>query len=272
MNRVTLFLVHLSILALPACSFSPKIGDSTTGAAGKLSFSYSTGLLSSDEDFDCAFGCALDQAVVPGSTHRIDIEGDGASAAAAVDSSNPDVAGLTFVVDCSCEKKTSSSTTALMPANGAACEQGWTKTCRESATFAAGDSGEATLTVKDANGHAIDSTTLRVVAPVRAELRALDSDKEPLEVLRIATDGNDGGVPPTLQAAFFDGSGEHLRTSKAVSWSADDPDVALVQTFFSSPTANAGSTVFIQAVAPGEAVFRARVGNVEATTHIHVTR
>lgn len=272
MNRSGSIFAYLSVLVLPACSMSGKLGDSTPGESGKISFSYSTGLLSTEDDFDCLFGCSIDQGVVPGSTHRIDIEGPGAADATSVDSGNPDVAELSLDVQCSCEKRTSSSTT-WTPLDGTSCDVGWTKTCQRSATFVAGQPGKARMTVTDSKGRAIDSTTLRVVAPVRAVMTALDPDEHPVEEFRIPDGGNAGNGSPTLRASFFASNDERLRTSKAVTWSTDNPEIASIEQWFSSvPTLTAGSTVLITPLAPGKATFHARVGNVEVTKEVDVTR
>lgn len=269
MNRVFRApFLWLGLLSMTGCSssFDFSLGGSTKGERGRAVFSYETGFLSDGDDGDCLFGCPLAAAVVPGSEHDIRI--DGVPDAASVDSSNPAVATVSFDKSCDCEQETADALVSAPLADGG-CGAGFSMVCAESATFVAGEPGEAMLTVRDANGVMVDRTALRVAVPVRAEMTAFDPDEKPLASVRIAMNAEQS---PFLHAVFFDASGLAVRTSHAVAWTVDDPATVQFSSWFvSKPSTQAGRVVSLTPLRPGRTTVRATVGDVTASLPIEVT-
>jgi hypothetical protein len=230
----------LALSLLPACA----PGESTEGELGRVQFSYGA---------SCLFGCGLDEALLEGSTERIDVTGPGDAGGIQARSDSTEVASFQVSRSCACTREGPNWSEGHSVAVDAACDDGWVKECNNAIHVSAHSEGDTRLTLLDAQGAIVDSATVRVRRAQEVRFaQVLDGHNERPEIsgLSLAV-----GETRTVSVQVFDADGQQLLARDGLSWSTSDAAVVAFPTFV-APEAEPGhdrAIVSLQGMASGTA-------------------
>ncbi len=252
-------LAALLLGLLPACA----PGNSTEGDLDRVQFSYGA---------SCFFGCGLDEALLEGSTERIDVTGPGDAAGVQARSGSPEVATFEVSRSCACTREGPNWSEGHSIGLDGVCDDGWAKECNNAIHVSAHQQGDAVLTLVDAGGAIVDRATVRVRAA--RELRfvqLVDGQSEHPTVNELSLTA---GETRTVSVEVFDADGERLLARDGLRWSTSDAAVVGFPTF-SAPAADPGhdrATVSLQGLAPGSASLGAAAGDAGAALPVNVLK
>ena len=244
------------VLALPLLlGCEPE--SSTQGDAGRVEFSYGEG---------CVFGCSLTDALLVGSTERIDVSEEGDASGVTVESSVEEVARFRVDRHCTCSRQGSNWVETRSVGVEAACQDDWQKSCDNTIHVHAVAEGDTELILRDSAGQVLDQTTVSVRLAGSLRFSSLGED-EPLSELDISV-----AATHNVQVDVFAADGRRLLARDGVHWSSTTPAVAGFADFAgaSDQPAHTRSRVALVGLTQGQAQLQVSVAGAAGRLPLRV--
>jgi len=261
MTTRSTFTPMFALFALVLIACQDDVADEPrSGALGVVDFSYRRG---------CFFGCSTEQPLLTGSHQTIDVTGPGDDEGVIVSTSDPDRIEVWLERECACVRNDNDNSR-IEIANDASCDATHHKVCDNRVEVEAISEGAARVTLDSADGETIDHVGLQIrdahIGSFFVTLPTVLGAREATEVT--ARVGDTIGV----EVELYDGAGQKLLASDAVTWRVDDPQVAQVSAFLIGPTQelSAGLAASVHALTVGDARIDVDVPGLVTSLVVHV--